>query len=583
MPALPFTVSTVHGPVTGYFDTHPLRPTTSAKEHQNGGRQPVNKWLGIPYAQAKRFERPTAPEKWEEARECFEFGSMFPQPPSNTEVLLSKLPGFILREGFGVSEDSHFVNVFAPGDVQEGEKLPVLVWIYGGALNNGSSEKAYYDPTEWIRSGMKDGQRCIVVTGNYRTNIFGFLSHPDVAAADPDGLCGNYGLYDCVAMLEWVQTNIHSFGGDPSNVTAFGQSAGAFIVSHLLVSGKKLFQKAVCQSGAVGTMMLRPPSKAYPAYSTILSSLPSGPSPSAPPSERFSALRSAPTSALLAAHCASHSFNALSLTLEPHADGKGIWTEDTLERLRRGEWDPWVESVVLGTTEDEGSAFAWGMKLNHPQAFDAYLTQFPSSVQPLIREKYLSPFPGGTHPPADQLDFVTAPGSRLLTDQVFVNPVWDQAVALAGAGGGARAGEEGEGRKGVKTYLYKLRTGVETLLKFSPIKLGIMHSMDLPLLFSTSSLWAYDESSSDAKTARAMGSRWMRFAATGDPDPEWKPFTPSSPSHLVFSYAGETTNESLEEFERQKLELHMDDTDKDKDTREGEEGAGEEVLGRTNE
>ncbi|GAA5904828.1 hypothetical protein JCM6882_003216 [Rhodosporidiobolus microsporus] len=567
MPPLSLTVHTQHGPVTGYKDTHPLRPTSSANEAQDGGLAPVAKWLGIPYAHARRFERPTAPESWEGARECFEYGSMFPQPPSNTEVLLSKLPGFIPRTGFGVSEDSHFVNVFAPGDVKEGEALPVLVWIYGGALNNGSSEKAYYDPTEWIRAGMREEQRCIIVTGNYRTNIFGFLAHDDLAQADPDGLCGNYGLYDCVAMLEWVQKNISHFAGSPENVTTFGQSAGAFLISHLLVSGKRLFRKAVCQSGAVGTMMLRPPSQAYPAYPSLLSALPTPTSPSATPSERLSALYSASPSDLLAVHTATHSFTGLSLTLEP--EGKGIWTEDTMERLRRGEWDPWVEGVVIGTTEDEGSAFAWGMKLNHPEAFDAYLTQFPSAAQPAIRAKYLAPFPNSAHPPAAEVDFTTAPGSRLLADQVFVNPVWDQAVALTTP----REGAEGEGEEGraVRTWMYKLRTGVETLLKFSPIKLGIMHSMDLPLVFSTSSLWAYDDASADAKTARAMGARWMRFACEGNPDPSWLPFTPSAPSQLVFSPAGQVENESLEAFEAQKLELVF--------AKEEEE----EVLGRTNE
>ncbi|GAA6041333.1 hypothetical protein JCM8097_007667 [Rhodosporidiobolus ruineniae] len=565
MAPLSLSVSTQSGPVTGYSDTYPLRATTSAREPPTGGRHPVLKWLGIPYAQAERWKRPQAPTPWKKPKECFEFGSMFPQPPSNTEVLMSKLPGFILRNHVPVSEDSHFVNVVAPGDLQEGEKLPVLVWIYGGALNNGTADRFFYDPTEWVRDGAARGQRCIIVSGNYRTNIFGFASHPDLAAEDQDGLSGNYGLYDCIAMLEWVQQNISSFGGDASNVTVFGQSAGAFLISHLLVSGKKLFRKAICQSGAAGTMMLRPVEKAYPAYDSLLTAL-SIP-PTASPSERLDALRAAPYEALLAHHIATHNFSALSLTFEP--EGKGIWTEDTMRRLERGEWDEWVEAVVIGTTEDEGSAFAWGMKLADPTAFHAYVSQFPSSLQPRVLAKYLAPF-GGTHPPASdpRIDFTTAPGSKLLADQIFVNPVWDQAVALSGDG------KEEQG-KGVPTWMYRLTAGVSTLIKYSPIKLGILHAMDLPLVFNSSSLWAGDQDSPDGKLAAAIGERWMRFAIEGNPDPSWTPFSPSAPSQLVFSDAGHVENVSLAEFEKDKLELFFEGHER--------EGAGEEVLGRENE
>ncbi|GAA5858978.1 hypothetical protein JCM8547_007186 [Rhodosporidiobolus lusitaniae] len=563
MASISLTVNTTDGPVTGFADSFHLRATSSAKEPQTGGLLPVNKWLGIPYAQAKRWERPQPPASWKEPKECFEFGSMFPQPPSNTEMLLSKLPGFILRTHIPVSEDSHFINVFAPGDIKEGEKLPVLVWIYGGALNNGTADRFFYDPTEWIRDGAERGQRCIVVAGNYRTNIFGFLAHDDLSASDSNGLSGNYGLYDCVAMLEWVQRNIAAFGGDPENVTAFGQSAGAFLVAHLLVSGKKLFKKAICMSGAAGTMMLRPVPLAYPAYPTILSSL-SVPE-TASPSERLDAFRSAPWEKLLELHVKSHSFAGLSLALEEK--GKGIWTESTVKRLERGEWDEWIEGVIQGTTEDEGSAFAWGMGLTSPPAFAAYLSKFPSSLRPAVAAKYL---PSGSHPPAVEpvsaTDFTALPGSKLIGDQIFVNPVFDQAVALSG-------GKEGGGNK-TKTWVYRLNTGIETLLRFSPIKLGIMHAMDLPIIFNSASLWAYDKESADAKTAMALGERWFRFAMEGNPDPFWTPFTPSAPTQLLFTRAGHTENFSLAEFDKDKLELFFEGHVRE---------TGEEVLGHTNE
>ncbi|GAA5935109.1 hypothetical protein JCM1841_000333 [Sporobolomyces salmonicolor] len=565
MAALDLLVNTNNGPVLGFKDSFPLRATSAAADVQlgnDGGRVPILKFLGIPYAKATRFERPSAPDPWTEPQKCWEFGSMFPQPPSNTETMLSRLPGFIQRTHITVSEESHFINVFAPGDVKEGEKLPVMVWIYGGALNNGKDSAWFYDPTEMLRSGLASSppQRCIVVSGNYRTNIFGFCASKDLEDLDIEGKCGNYGLYDVVAMFEWVQANIARFGGDPSRVTAFGQSAGAFLISHLLASGKKLFSKAIVQSGAATTMMMRPVEQAYPAYSTILTSVASSSSsvPSSP-AGRVAYLRSLPAAALLAAHTATHSFASLSLTLEPASSPSAIWTSDTLHRLRNGDWDPWIEAVVLGTTEDEGTVFSWGMKLTTPEAFEAYLRNFPASLRPAIQAKYVGP-PPAEHPARPTL--LEAPGSKLLSDQIFVNPVWDQAVALAGK-------EE----EGTKVWMYRLRTGVKRLLD-AGMGLGVMHSMDLPFVFNSATLWDEDPESADGKTAKAIGERWLRFAIEGNPDPAWQPFTRSAPSWLAFDDAGSTTNESLEWLERGKLELHFGRDDPE---------AGEEVLGTTNE
>lgn len=148
----------------------------------------------------------------------------------------------------------------------------------GGALNTGSSDRFFYDPTSLVRSQRGASERCIVVTGNYRVNLFGFLASKQLSDRDPEGLSGNYGLYDVVKLFEWVkhllslslsqffrtlnlsrlwqvQANIAKFGGDPERVTAFGQSAGAFLISYLLVSGKRLFQRAILQSGAQKTMV----------------------------------------------------------------------------------------------------------------------------------------------------------------------------------------------------------------------------------------------------------------------------------------------------------------------------------------
>lgn len=112
------------------------------------------------------------------------------------------------------------------------------------------------------------------------------------------------------------------------------------------------------------------------------------------------------------------------MTLEtgPHA----IWTEATLDRLRRGEHDPWIESVVLGTTEDEGSMFVLGLRLNSPGGFDGYVNALPRGLQERVRARYLG---GKPHP--EHVSIVDAPATKLLSDQLFTDPVYNQAIALA--------------------------------------------------------------------------------------------------------------------------------------------------------
>jgi carboxylesterase type B len=129
-------VETKYGRVLGFVDTEPVQRLSTARlglSGERGDRKPVNKWLGIPYAQTEqRFTRPSPPPTWNEPRECFEFWTMFPQPPGMTERFLSnKFPQdkFVVRDHITQSEHSHFVNVFTPGDLKRGEKLPVMVFI----------------------------------------------------------------------------------------------------------------------------------------------------------------------------------------------------------------------------------------------------------------------------------------------------------------------------------------------------------------------------------------------------------------------------------------------------------------------
>ncbi len=143
-----------------------------------------------------------------------------------------------------IDEDCLFLNVWTTAK-NASARLPVMVWIYGGAFTEGSSAIAVYDGTELAKKGV------VVVTINYRVGPLGFLAHPELTRESRRGSSGNYGLLDQIAALKWVQKNIAGFGGDPAQVTIFGQSAGAISVADLMRSplAKGLFARAIALSG----------------------------------------------------------------------------------------------------------------------------------------------------------------------------------------------------------------------------------------------------------------------------------------------------------------------------------------------
>ncbi|HEX9095822.1 MAG TPA: carboxylesterase/lipase family protein [Candidatus Dormibacteraeota bacterium] len=194
----------------------------------------VAAFKGIPYAAPpfgpNRFQPPRPPQSWDGVRDALVYGAVPPQPPYP--------PPFdqLLGDQGLAGEDCLNLNVWTPDPSRD--RLPVMVWIHGGAFTRGSGALATYDGGRFARDGV------VCVTINYRLGADGFLHLGDGIA--------NRGLLDQIAALEWVQENIHAFGGDPAKVTVFGESAGAFSVATLLSMprAKGLFQRAIAQSGA---------------------------------------------------------------------------------------------------------------------------------------------------------------------------------------------------------------------------------------------------------------------------------------------------------------------------------------------
>ncbi|HVN37095.1 MAG TPA: carboxylesterase family protein, partial [Myxococcota bacterium] len=216
-----------------------MHPVVATRAGRLAGRleQGVRVFRGVPYARASRWESPLPPEAWSGVREAVRFGASAPQQAPHLP-LAGRLIGARTREQ---SEACLSLNVWTPG--LDGRRRPVLVWIHGGAFVMGSGSTALYDGMRLAHHGV------VVVTLNYRLGALGFL---DLSARWPERFVANAGLRDQIAALAWVREHIEAFGGDPENVTIFGESAGGMSVATLLgtPAAQGLFRRAIAQSGA---------------------------------------------------------------------------------------------------------------------------------------------------------------------------------------------------------------------------------------------------------------------------------------------------------------------------------------------
>ena len=302
-------------------------------------------YKGIPYAAAPvgelRWQAPQPAVPWEGVLMCDTFGAIAPQP--------GNLPGTFYGDEFywadvpDSSEDCLYLNIWAPARTigKPGAKLPVAMWIHGGAYLNGYGHEVTMDGDAWARRGV------ILVTINYRLGTFGFLSHPELTAEQ--GQSGNYGTMDQIAALRWVHDNIGLFGGDPANITVFGQSAGAMSVKNLLIAptSRRLLAKAIIQSGGgVGIRNLSPdetvtqafydePGKAVMDCAGLAS---------------LEEMRAAPTETVYGATNAYLAAGNGWVMFSPHLDGK-VLTEDFDHALLDGSMAQ--VPIMIGYNKDD--------------------------------------------------------------------------------------------------------------------------------------------------------------------------------------------------------------------------------------
>ncbi|MCX6629502.1 MAG: carboxylesterase family protein [Candidatus Solibacter sp.] len=215
-------------------------PTVAVTGGQIRGRalQSGAVFKGIPFAAQPvgelRWREPAPVVPWTGVRDASSFGASCVQETSTWNK----------QEATGNKEDCLYLNVWTPEWPAKSEK-PVMLWLYGGGNTGGGASVDYFDGVSLSGKGV------VLVTINYRLGLFGFFVHPGLTAESSHHASGNYGLLDQIAALKWVKDNIARFGGDPNNVTVFGQSAGSVDTSYLLASplAKGLFQRAIQESG----------------------------------------------------------------------------------------------------------------------------------------------------------------------------------------------------------------------------------------------------------------------------------------------------------------------------------------------
>src|SRR5580698_2543163 len=213
-----------------------VKSPAGAIEGQMQGELRVFK--GIPYALppvgSARWRPPSPMPQWADVRKATEYGAACWQPKPTLSTIYTRNP-------MPMSEDCLTLNIWTP---IHATNAPVFFWIYGGALVGGASREETYDGAPLASQGI------VVISINYRLGVLGWLAHPELSKESPLGVSGNYGLLDRIEALKWVQRNVRAFGGDPSNVTIAGESAGALSVMYLMAAppARGLFAKAIAES-----------------------------------------------------------------------------------------------------------------------------------------------------------------------------------------------------------------------------------------------------------------------------------------------------------------------------------------------
>ncbi|HTR98850.1 MAG TPA: carboxylesterase/lipase family protein [Bacteroidota bacterium] len=454
---------------------------------------------GIPYARppvgSLRWKPPAAVEPWSGTRECTQFAPGCIQPEQK-----------IIRGITGPqSEDCLYLNVWTAGN--PGDKRPVMVWIHGGGFTIGSGSQATYDGLSFAEDGA------VEVTLNYRLGPFGFMAHPALSAESPEHASGNYGLMDMIAALRWVRDNVAEFGGDPGNVTIFGESAGSAAVGCLIASprARGLFHRAIMESGVPVHLPLlhevSPGDSTAEAAGVAIAREAGIAGAESADGAVAARLRALPADALLRAANPRIGLFGGGRRMGPAVDGD-LLPRQPLEAFASGEANN--VPVIIGSNADEGTLFLRQIPIRRPVGYVLAARRLFGGYA----EKVLELFPVRT------ADDVRPAIARLVTVSAFVAPARRAARALSAHDG--------------RVWLYHF-TRVAPPLRERGI--GATHGIELFYVFRTFPA-ATTPGEKDYAVSSAIHGAWLRFAKTGDPnlagEPRWPAYTAKGDAYMEF-------------------------------------------------
>jgi para-nitrobenzyl esterase len=464
----------------------PVRTDAGAVQGVEEGGLEV--FRGIPFAAppigALRWREPQAPAPWAGVLKadafkprCMQVGPSFPYAADEP-----------------MSEDCLYLNIWKPKS-GAGDKLPVMVWIYGGSFQNGSASTPFYRGDQLAKRGV------IVVGINYRVGVMGFLAHPELTAESPHHVSGNYGLMDMIAALKWVQANVAAFGGDPGRVTIFGQSAGANAVNLLVASplAKGLFQRAIGESGG-----------------ELMSDL-SGPSARLGGAEGQGRDLAAKLGARSLAELRALKSDKVAAAGRPGPNIDGyVVPAPAYEIFAAGRQND--VATLVGSTDGEGDNL-----VSDPAPAAGYVAMLRKTYPPYA-DGLLQLYPAGSDAEA------AASQRRLQRDTGFGWEAWTWARMQSGSGQGK-----------VWQYYFAHRPPYPDRAPFKAW--GAAHTAELFYVFEHYDTdFGFGWTDAERRYGDMVASYWTNFAKTGDPNgpglPVWPAFTDGGQTVMRF---GETT------------------------------------------